>query len=390
MPTPSKIVFIKQGLFSYSNVSVLAQLKKQLPQYEVEEFDLQQVLRRSRRLRLLGYAHAYRHYGGDILRGRRSRWDCLYQTGFMMREIKRRVGARLAPNREQYTFTFQTQSIFDASVEGLPHFVYTDHTNLANLYYGEAGRGRLFPPYWHALERVIYEKATRVFTMGEHVRRSVVEHYGCPPGKVECVGAGSNIALDPLPLDNDGYKNQRILFVGVEWERKGGPLLMEAFRAVLAEFPNARLTIVGCHPRIEAPNVEVVGRLPLEEVNRRYAQSSIFCLPTRAEPFGIVFIEAMLRKLPVIAPRLGAMPDFIEDGVSGLLVPPNDVGAWRAALAGLLASPEKCRRLGENGRTVAKDRYTWDAVGESMKRAIEASLKSEIRSSKSETNSKSE
>ena len=368
-----KIAFIKIGSLSHVNVNIEQQLAKNFPDYGVETIDLNDLIKTSKAVIWTNYLSILRHYGGDILAGRRSKWDCFHHTPFIFRRMKANIRDRIAPQLDQYAFSLQTQSLYDASVDGLPHFVYTDHTNMANLYYPDFGKMKLFPR-WNALEKTIYRNATKVFVYSNHVRRSLLEHYEVPPEKAVRVLVGSNLEAGPAQLENNDYRNKSILFIGVEWERKGGPLLVEAFQMVLKRHPDARLTIVGCSPQITLPNCTVVGRIPLQQVRAHYATASVFCLPTHVEPFGIVFIETMLHKIPVVAPNIGALPDFVENGKSGRLVTPNSVDELADALVDLLDHPEKCRAWGEAGYRAVKDRYTWDAVGQRIRDEINASL----------------
>jgi glycosyltransferase involved in cell wall biosynthesis len=169
---------------------------------------------------------------------------------------------------------------------------------------------------------------------------------------------------------NPAYDRKNILFVGVDWERKGGPELVEAFRAVRDRFPDARLTIVGCSPRIDMPGCEVAGKVPLADVHQYFEQASIFCLPTRLEPFGVVFVEALHHKLPIVATNVGAIPDFVIEGESGYLVPPRAVELLAQALVSLIGDPEKCRQFGEKGFNLARERYSWERVGARIRETV--------------------
>jgi len=203
--------------------------------------------------------------------------------------------------------------------------------------------------------------------MSHHIARSVVEDYGCDPQKVVCAGVGSNVSgrVD-APSSLERYAKRHILFVGVEWNRKGGPLLVEAFKRILKVYPDAKLTIVGCRPEIEVPNCQIVGRVRPEEVKSFYDKASLFCMPTTREPFGIVFVEAANHKLPVVATRLGAIPEVVREGESGLLVEPGNVAALADALITLLGDPERCRAFGEAGFKHVGQRYTWEQVGQTL------------------------
>src|SRR5262249_32931897 len=161
-------------------------------------------------------------------------------------------------------------------------------------------------------------------------------------------------------------------FAGVDWERKGGPCPVSAFKIVQQKHPCARLTIVGCSPQLELHNCEIVGQIPLEQMKNYYAQTSVFCLPTLLEPFGIVFIESFLYKIPIVATNLGALPDIVENGKSGYLVEPNNPSELAHALDELLSDPSKCCKFGENGYRTVLERYSWNATGKRIRQEIQA------------------
>lgn len=153
------------------------------------------------------------------------------------------------------------------------------------------------------------------------------------------------------------------MFVGIEWERKGGPTLLAAFDQVAASFPRATLTIVGCSPAITHPRAQAMGLIPRAEVAAVLAQSSIFCLPSVVEPSAVASVEAMAFRLPVVATTVGGFPGMVNDRETGLLVPPNNAVALAGALTELLADPERARVMGQAGFERGRDLFTWDAVG---------------------------
>jgi glycosyltransferase involved in cell wall biosynthesis len=374
MSARRRIAFLQQGSFSHINASVEAQLRRVFPDHELETVDLTAEFLRRRSLAVLNRLQVWRHYARDLVSGRRTYWDCFYRTPWLFHRIRRWVAGRLAPVRGELDFTFQTQSLFDASLADTPHFLYTDHTHLANLGYPDFEPRMLFPETWVALERQIYLGAARNFTMSRHVERSLVEDYGCPPERVQCVFAGCNAPVAEVEPGLARFARKRILFNGVDWSRKGGPELAAAFKLVLARHPDARLIVLGCEPALRLPNCEVVGRVPLDAVPGHYAEASIFCLPTRREPFGIVFVEAMQHGLPIVSTRIGALPDMVEDGRNGWLVPPGAVKPLADALCKLLDSPETCAAYGAAGRALAAERYNWEAVGNRLGEAIRQGL----------------
>jgi glycosyltransferase involved in cell wall biosynthesis len=370
--------FVKIGDFSSANERIFEQLRRQFPDLAADVIDVRDlnVASRSDAARLL-FAVA-REYGPAACLTRGRFFNRVLRTGYSFRKIRARLLQRLL--RRPYVFTFQTQSLFDASVPGTPHFVYTDHTHLANLFYSAEARPPLASRTWRELERSIYNNARINFTMSRHVARSLTEHYGCREAQIECVYAGSNVPMADLQeLGSARFSHKRILFVGIDWERKGGPVLLEAFRRVRQSHPTAELVIVGCSPEISMPGCRVVGRVPLADVAAFYRSASVFCLPTTVEPFGFVFIEAFAHGLPVVATDIGAIPDFVEEGRSGHRVGCGDSAQLADRLSELLADPARCAAFGARGQALVRDRYTWQATAEKLAGHIRRCVALDVR-----------
>ncbi len=361
-----KIGFFKLGSFSHTNEQVEKLLISNFPEYEIEVIDIWNDLLNIKNPLLWIYC-AKDYLIGSIM-GKYSFRDSVYRTSYFFNLVKEKSEKLI--KQKKYYFTFQTQSFFDISCNGVNNYVYTDHAHLTNLYYPAFDKNKLYPKKWIELEKSIYNNATFNFTMSNHVSRSINEHYNCPKNKIKNVYVGSNANDYGNNSDNTRYESQNILFVGVAWERKGGPQLVEAFKKVIKVQPNATLTIVGCSPKLNIKNCTVIGRVPLSATSHYYESASIFCLPTRLEPFGIVFIEALTNKLPVVASNIGAIPDFIEEGVNGYTVDPDDIQSLADALINLLKSPSKCKRFGEAGRQLIKSRYSWKMAGKRIKETI--------------------
>ncbi len=356
-----KIAFIRVWSKPPINESVEQLLRDTFPEYDLDIIELAKIIRGRLDIVLINLLHVFRFYGFGIVSGRRKLKTCFWRTPYIFKRIKKLVGNLIDP--EEYDFSFQLYSLYDASVVGLPNYVYTDHTHLENLNYPGFDSSMLYAQAWIKLERTVYKNATQIFIRSSNISRSLVEQYETPHEKVCCVYMGSNIKPLIDEPENEGYSNQSILFVGLDWERKGGPELVKAFEKVLQTYPEAQLTIVGSTPVVDLPNCEAVGRVPLEEMLEYYHGASVFCLPTKREPFGAVFIEAFSRKLPVVATNVGAIPDFVIDGETGYLVEVGDVDALAKALTALVGNPERCRAFGEAGYKLVSARYNWEAVG---------------------------
>jgi glycosyltransferase involved in cell wall biosynthesis len=366
-----KVAFFKSGGFSHTNDSILKQLIINFPEYDFEVIDIHKDLMKQKVL--FSIIHCFLEYGRDILLNRKGIIETFERTSYFFNTVKREIKKRMSS--KDYAFTFQTQSSFDASISGIPHFIYTDHTHKTNLNYPGYQQKKYLGDKWIDLEKKIYHNATLNLTWSTNIAKSIVEDYFCNIEKVICVycGANADIAKDQI-FDDNRFSYKNILFVGIDWQRKGGPVLAEAFKTVLKTYPDSTLTIVGCSPNLDIQNCNVIGRVPIEEVEKYYKQASVFCLPTTLEPFGIVFLEAMSNKLPIISTNIGAIPDFIHDGQNGYLVEPNNPQQISESIIRLLGSTVKCKAFGELGYEIYKGTYTWEKTGIRIRDSIKKYL----------------
>jgi glycosyltransferase involved in cell wall biosynthesis len=369
-----RIAFIKSGTFSHTNASVRRQLEKQFPEFEIVDFEVREIVRSSFLFALKNLGSILAAYGVRDLIKRGDPIDCFIQTPACFAFLREWFRRRISP--EEFAFTFQTQTMWDASTGRVPHFIYTDQTNLTHLKNPGIGQElRMLGPWWDKLETEILRHATRTFTMSSHITRSIVEDYGVEPASVRCVYVGNNAPVaERVSTDLARYQRKEILFVGVNWERKGGPELLEAFRRIRSKHHDARLTIIGCSPQISEAGVEVIGRIEPARVTEFYQRASLYCLPTKLEAFGISYIEAMHHALPVVGTDMGAIPDFIHDGDNGYRVKLGDVDRLAMVLEELLADPAKMQRMGQQSLARAREKYTWDQVGMRMAENIRGAI----------------
>ncbi len=370
MPDPNRVALVRSGDRPRVNASLAAKLAATFPEYQVDDIDVLDSVRSDRpRMALAAVTGIAEHAGSLALRRITPKRAMVGSRGFAA-AASRCVRSTVSP--ATHRFVFQSQSLFDASVDGVPHFVYTDHAHLANLGYPGFDRSSLRSARYLRTEAEMYASAAMIFTRSEHVRDMIVHGYRRPPDQVAVVGVGPN-ADTSVMADHEGWYGGRILFVGVDWERKGGPDLVAAFRRLRVTHPTARLDIVGCSPQgVTGDGIVVHGRRSLDEVGSLMAQCDVFCLPTVAEPFGVAFIEAMHAGLPVVGTDLGAIPDFTRPGETGALVRPHDVDALHDVLTDLVADPDRTQRLGANARAVARSRYDWPVVMSTIRSHIEA------------------
>ena len=305
-------------------------------------------------------------------------WVFLQRTKFCQKTIENLKG--------KFKIILEISGMFSPYLRHAPHNIpyatYNDYTSM--LSYTTALRtgysGWLpFPaqlPKWLKLEKELYENARLIFATNENARRSFINHYGINGDKVITVGYGLN--FDSLPDFSKTYDGRTILFVGMDFERKGGFILLSAFDKVKKTIPSARLIIAGPNKdiyRIEEPGIEMLDcvrdRKTIEDL---YKQASIFVMPSLCEPFGQVFLEAMAYKLPCIGSTIDAMQEIVEDGKTGFLVKPNDINGLAEKIIACLNDVNLLKEMGMAGYRKVKENFLWDNVGTRVNDGLEKIL----------------
>jgi starch synthase len=281
-----------------------------------------------------------------------------------------RLTARSAASvrRVRPDVVLQSGVLFGPGARDVPHYLYVDHTRAISEAYPTMDGLAPAIPYenaWRRREREVYQRAAAIFAMSEHVKRSLVVDYGVAAARVHVVGAGPNVSpgAGALPVERE----PALLFVGKHFVVKGGRGALRAFEEVRARHPRAELWMVGRdQPAAAPPGVRLFGPRGRDAVAQLYARASAFVLPSVREPFGLAFLEAMSFGLPCIGTRVEAIPEVIEDGATGLLVPPCDAQALARAMLALLDDPARGRRMGEAGRARVAERFGWERAVERM------------------------
>lgn len=300
----------------------------------------------------------------------RARWRARFHTG---------LRAQHALSAEMGRQTSRLERPFDVALQihgwalGQPHpyTLYADPTRAM------AERGF---PSWLPLapreraevldrEREMYRLAAHLFVMGAPTRQSLVEDYDVDPARVTVVGGGLN--MDSVPTPRPPTLDPVVLFVGREFERKGGPVLLEAFEEVRSRLPAARLEIVGPRLRVAAPGVTVHGLVrDRDRLMQLYRGARVFCMPSLYEPWGFVFTEALALGVPCVGTEVQSIPHILGDGEGGLVVPPVDTAALAEALMRVLTDDDLATALSRGVRRLVEDGFTWRHVAARMAPAL--------------------
>jgi glycogen(starch) synthase len=188
-------------------------------------------------------------------------------------------------------------------------------------------------------------------------------------------------SLPPPPVapQAPGLDAPRLVCVGRVTEPKGFDVALVAFRAVLDRFPEARLAIAGdgpFRPELErlaaalgvSARVDFLGWVSLDRTFELIGESTLVVMPSREEPFGLVAVQAAQMARPIVASRVGGLPEIVVHGETGLLVPPGDGGALAESITALLEAPALAARLGRAAHERVGRRFVWERFVEDYDR----------------------
>ena len=247
----------------------------------------------------------------------------------------------------------------------------------------ESGLSSLQANDMRASERAALAPAKRIIVTSPATARVLAADYCVSADRIVVALPGN----DPvLPAKPNAGGVVRLLAIGSIVPRKGFDILIAAL-ATLIDLP-WRLTIAGDRTRNAkasaqldadiarfnlASRATVLGAVSDERIAELYSEADLFTLASRHEGYGMAFSEAIARGIPVIATTAGAIPETVPAG-AGLLVPPDDVDAFAAALQRLIANPGERERLAAGAREAARKLPTWQASAKVFSDALEAAL----------------
>jgi glycosyltransferase involved in cell wall biosynthesis len=290
------------------------------------------------------------------------------------------VERQLRHHEGEFDLIFQVQTVFaPGQLEARrPFVVYTDNImSLTERFY--PSWVRLSAAEFHCrreLEARILRSAAHVFAWSEFLRDALINDYECEPGQVSCVGAGANIVLPSL--GSRRWDSATAIFVGRDFARKGGLVLLDAWAEVRQRLPHARLIVAG--PPRPPEGVDLTGvdwRGPVAsraELLSLYETASVFAMPSLFEPWGHVFLEAMGCGLPCIAADHCAMPEIVSTEQTGLLVAPGEVQPLAEALVRLLEDPPLAEAWGRCAHASVSSQHRWSDVAERISPALASAV----------------
>ncbi|MBZ0159109.1 glycosyltransferase family 4 protein [Candidatus Methylomirabilis sp.] len=258
-----------------------------------------------------------------------------------------------------------------ARLAGVPVIIHTYHGHILHGYYGPLTTGLL-----RTMERMLARITHCIIAVSEQVKGDLIAYGVAPSGKIRVIPLG--LELDPFlgcavykgefrrELDLDD--NARLVgIVGRIVPIKNHRLFLQAAALVIASEPAARFVIVGdgalrLEMEQQARALGIADRVLFtgwrRDLPRIYADLDVLTVSSNNEGTPVSVIEAMAAGCPVVATRVGGLPDLITDGETGFLVPPSDAQALAAAILRVLRDPETAGRMGRTARASVQQRFT--------------------------------
>ena len=223
------------------------------------------------------------------------------------------------------------------------------------------------------LEKKSYQQMRHIFSISNYVKKNLIDHYGIHPDKITVVGTGLGV-IKPYYGEKE-YNNGKILFAAKErFEDKGGHLVLEAFRIALKSNPSLELSIVGQNEytgKINLPNVKTFGFIPLEQLQSIFNTCSLFLMPALNEPWGLVYLEALACKMPIIGLNKNSFPEISDYGKYGFGL--NDTNPEKLAdvILNAFNNTDKLVEMGQTSQNYCLNKFTWQNTVAKIVQTIE-------------------
>jgi glycosyltransferase involved in cell wall biosynthesis len=246
---------------------------------------------------------------------------------------------------------------------------------------GQGGLDEMAIAFMEQLDAIALAKSTHVIYPSDWAAQSALTDYGLSPSKVSVIPFGANLDQPPM-VDAVHYHRRllpqspcRLLFVGTNWQRKGGDIAFETLLALHRHHIDAELVVVGTVPPASVhhekltviPNLNKNMPLHRQRLNELFWRSHFFLLPTRAECYGIVLCEANAFGLPVLTTDVGGIATLVENGRNGYKLSLAATGEDYAHLiADILADETHYQTLVTTSRAEYDQRLNWQQWAEQL------------------------
>ena len=261
-----------------------------------------------------------------------------------------------------------------------PYFIFTD-SGFSPCLDLELLDSETFPRQWIGINKEdkfhnLFENACGIMTMSPLTSYCLSKANSINEAKIACVGAPVFSEIHNITKMERKCKF-KILFVGTNFELKGGYNLIKVYKDIKKKYPFVELDIVGVD-RLLSDDNEDINFVPYTNdtriIDKYYSQADLFVMPSFREPFGLVYIEAMLHKLPVICSSRSGVACLIKKTDSGKIVSPANEASIYNAIAYCIENPDYCLNASSHGYNFAINNFSYDVVGKRIYEVIASLL----------------
>jgi glycosyltransferase involved in cell wall biosynthesis len=259
-----------------------------------------------------------------------------------------------------------------------------DRTVVASLNYH-----KIFTDLWKSsekqsleIEKIALQNCALNLYPSQWAVDSVIKSYGVNNDKVAVLPFGANMDMYPtkeIILQKRKNNICNLLFIGVDWNAKGGPVAVECLSELIKTGIDSTLTVAGCKVPEEFKHQKIINyeflnkNIPeqAKKLEELFLQSDIFILPTKIDAYGLVFCEASSYGIPSIGTNTGGVGGALQDGVNGYLMPEKASGKdYAEKIAGLFRNEELYLQMSKSSRELFEKKLNWDVFGEELKKLL--------------------
>lgn len=310
----------------------------------------------------------------------------LFEYGFVLAWLCGWYYSIVLRNRKGYSFIFSPAGLFELSfiITDLPLVTACDSSvlQLIDYYPSLFNVSELSKYEIDRIERRALKKISLVFLSSAWATIYFINHFGFKNSFMIPFGANS-ISENAFAKAPDQQKC-RLIFIGVDWDRKGGEMALEINRKLLDLNLNSHLTIIGSVPPNELmsdDHVTIIDHLDKDseqgaaDFASNLQQADFFILPTKADCTPIVIAEALAFGIPVLTSKTGGIASMIQDDYNGFLFDLNDVGGYVFKIIQLRNDVNLYRQISENCLLTSKQQLNWNIWAATCHEQIEKYLK---------------
>jgi L-malate glycosyltransferase len=290
----------------------------------------------------------------------------------------------ILPRRGPWSYFTQVRRAADAAREFHPDLVHVHYAGGFGLWGARCDFAPLLVsvwgadvidlprnPLWHLTIGRTLKRACHITATSEFLKEACVSRYPGVRAKIEVIPFGVELPEETTACP--GAPPVRLCYIKLHRKKYGPDILIRAFAAARQRGCDLYLTMAGegdMTPKLKClaadlavqPDIDFVGGLAHKDVCSLLQSTHIMVMPSimASESFGVAAIEAAAYARPVIASRVGGVPEVVQDGVTGILVPPGDVEALTNAIVRLSGDLDACVSMGLAGRRFVRERYAWE------------------------------